>query len=174
MAYTPIKSTIRDALQGQTLDGFDPSQFESQGGMIYYSLDSAPNQIDICTLVHTFRSMHLPSLGQFIPQSGEFVSATVADTPAPLVSPSNNQVFKVDTIGVANGTVGSITATVTLTDSISEPSATVTLASEAVGAGVTKTIVLANPIYLDKNAVLAVQASGASLTYTAYVYKVVQ
>jgi len=174
MAYTPIKSTIRDALQGQTLDGFDPSQFESQGGMIYYSLDSAPNQIDICTLVHTFRSMHLPSLGQFIPQSGEFVKATVADTPAALLSPSNNQVFKVESIQAVNGTFGSITATITITDDVANPSSSVIVASQAIGAGETDVITLANPLYVDSKAILAVSASGASIDFTAYVYKVVQ
>jgi hypothetical protein len=174
MAYTPIKSTIRDALQGQTLDGFDPSQFESQGGMIYYSLDSAPNQIDICSLVHTFRSIHLPSLGQFIPQSGEFLSATVADTPNPLVSPSNNQVFKVDTIGVQNATLGAITSTVSLKTTDSGSDDEVILSTESVASGTTKTISLQNPIYLDKNATLNVKASGASLTFTVYAYKVVQ
>jgi len=173
MAYTPIKSTIRDALQGQTLDGFDPSQFESQGGMIYYSLDSAPNQIDICTLVHTFRSMHLPSLGQFIPQSGEFFTATVADTPNSIISPSNNQVFKVDTIGVQNATLGALTGTVSIktTDGGDDE---VILATESVASGTTKTISLQNPIYLDKNATLNVKASGANLAYTVYAYKVVQ
>ncbi|AXH78633.1 MAG: hypothetical protein [Circular genetic element sp.] len=172
MAYTPIKSTIRDALQGQTLDGFDPSQFESQGGMIYYSLDSAPNQIDICTLVDTFRSMHLPSLGQFIPQSGEFVEETVADTPQSLIKPINNQVFKVDTIGVQNGSLGALTATV----SIKQPlpgSGEVIIANESVAAGTTKTVSLQNPIYLDSNAELSVVATG-SLTFTIYAYKVVQ
>jgi hypothetical protein len=171
---SPSPSSIRDALQGQTIEGFDPSQFESLGGKLYYSLGSAMNQVDIHTMVQTFQAAHLPSLGQFIPQTGEFVSVTVADTPNALVSPSNNEVYKVDTIGVTNNTLGSITATVTLTDSVSEPSSTVTLASQAIGDGVTTVITLANPIYVDKNAVLAVSASGASLAYTAFVYKVVQ
>jgi hypothetical protein len=170
----PSPSSIRDALQGQTIEGFDPAQFESLGGKLYYSLGSAMNQVDIHTMVQTFQATHLPSLGQFIPQTGEFVSATVADTPNALVSPSNNEVYRIDNIGVFNGTLGSITAVVTLTNSVSEPTATVTLASQAIGAGVTTVITLANPIYIDKNAILAVSASGASLAYTAFVYKVVQ
>ena len=93
---------------------------------------------------------------------------------APLVSPSNNEVFQIDNISVTNGTLGSITGVITLTDSVSEPSATVTVASQAIGAGVTTVITLGNPIYVDKNAILAVSASGASLTFTAFVYKVVQ
>jgi len=174
MAYTPIKSSIRDALQGQTLDGFNPSQFESQGGMIYYSLDSAPNQVDICSLVHTFRSIHLPSLGQFIPQSGEFFTASVADTPNSIISPSNNQVFKVDTIGVQNATLGNLTATVSIKTSDPSSDDEVILATETVASGTTKTVSLNNPIYLDKNATLNVKSSGANLDYTVYAYKVVQ
>jgi hypothetical protein len=77
-------------------------------------------------------------------------------------------------LGQFNGTLGSITGVITLTDSVSEPSSTVTLASQAIGAGVTSVITLANPIYVDKNAVLAVSASGASLAFTAFAYKVVQ
>ena len=45
MSFVPQSSTIRDALQGQLLDQFDPSQFESQGGMLYLSLNSAINQM---------------------------------------------------------------------------------------------------------------------------------
>jgi hypothetical protein len=50
----------------------------------------------------------------------------------------------------------------------------VTLASVSIGAGTTHHFDLPNPIYLDSNAVLTVVASGATLDYTAFVYKVVQ
>jgi hypothetical protein len=171
----PSPSSIRDALQGQTIEGFDPAQFESLGGKLYYSLGSAMNQVDIHTMVQTFQAAHLPSLGQFIPQTGEFVTASVADTRAALVTPVNNEVFRVDAISVQNLTLGSLTGTIMLQSGLAPPSPkVVTLASVSIGAGTTHHFDLPNPIYLDSNAVLTVVASGATLDYTAFVYKVVQ
>ena len=34
------------------------SQFESQGGQLFYSLNSATNQVDVNTLVKTFQAVH--------------------------------------------------------------------------------------------------------------------
>ena len=73
-----------------------------------------------------------------------------------------------------NGTLGSLTATVSIKTSDSGSDEEVILATESVAAGVTKSVSLQNPIYIDKNATLNVKASGASLSYTIYGYKVVQ
>ncbi len=168
------RSQVRNQLSGQTLGAMNPGLIGTAGGQVYLNTGTANDQLALSTIAETFQGVHLPSLGQFIPQSGEFVSATVADTPAALVSPTNNEVYRIDSISVANNTIGSLIAAVTLTDSIAEPSSTVTLASEAIADGVTTVITLPNPIYVDKNAILAVSASGASLAYSAFVYKVVQ
>jgi len=167
------KSQVRNQLQGNNFATLDASLIGTAGGRVFLNPKTGNDQTAVITIAETFRGVHLPSLGQFIPQSGEFVTATVADTPAALLSPSDNEVFKVDTIGVQNATLGAITATVSIVDAI-PGSKEVILATESVAAGTTKTIALQNPIYLDKNAVLSVVASGASLAYTAYVYKVVQ
>jgi hypothetical protein len=168
------KSQVRDQLQGEDFATLDASLIGTAGGRVFLNPKTGNDQTAVITIAETFRGVHLPSLGQFIPQSGEFVSATVADTPAALVSPSNNEVYRIDNISVANNTLGSLTAVVTLTDSIAGPSASVLVASQAIGDGDTTVITLPNPIYVDKNAVLAVSASGASLAYSAFVYKVVQ
>ena len=144
------------------------------GGRVFLNTGTANDQTAVISIADSFRAVHVPTLGQFIPQSGEFFTATVADTPNSIISPSGNQVFKVDTIGVQNGTLGSLTATVSIKTSDSGSDEEVILATESVAAGVTKSVSLQNPIYIDKNATLNVKASGASLSYTIYGYKVVQ
>ena len=175
MAYTPIKSTIRDALQGQTLDGFDASQFESQGGMLFFSLDSAPNQIDVCTLVSTFRSVHLPSYGQFIPQSGALFNESFADTPVPIIKPTNNEVVVLTHMSVTNSNLGpDLVATLSMnTQSAPFLSAAVTLVETTVPAGETVIVALTNPIKVDSVNSLSIVGTG-SMTAQYYTHKVVQ
>ena len=176
MAYTPIKSTIRDALQGQTLDGFDPSQFEAQGGMIYFSLDSAPNQIDVCTLVNTFRSVHLPSYGQFIPQSGAVFNDSFGDTPVPIIKPTNNEVVVLTHMSITNSNLGGpgLVATLSMnTQSAPFLSASVTLVKTTVPDGETVIVDLTNPIKVDSVNSLSIVGTG-SMTVQYYTHKVVQ
>lgn len=168
------KSQVRNQLQGKDFGTLDASLIGTAGGRVFLNPKTGNDQTAVITIAETFRGVHLPALGQFIPQSGEFVTASVADSPAALLSPTDNEVFRVDTIGVQNATLGDITATVSIVDSFPITGNSVVLATESVALGTTKTVLLQNPIYLDKNAVLTVVASGASLDFTAYVYKVVQ
>ena len=168
------RSQVRDQLSGKTLGDLVASTLGDAGGRVFLNTGTANDQTAVISIADSFRAVHVPTLGQFIPQSGEFFTATVADTPNSIISPSGNQVFKVDTIGVQNGTLGSLTATVSIKTSDSGSDEEVILATESVAAGVTKSVSLQNPIYIDKNATLNVKASGASLSYTIYGYKVVQ
>ena len=102
----PIPGTIRDSLQGQTLDGFDPSQFSTAGGMLFYSMDSAPNQIDIHSLVSTFQSVHLPTYGQVIPQSCVITEYATVGPPVSIAAPVNNEIIKVANISIDNNSLG--------------------------------------------------------------------
>ena len=114
----PVQSSIRDALQGQTLSSLNPADFVSQGGMLYYSLDSATNQSDIHTMIRTFQAAHLPALGQSIPQSGAVVNTALSgDSTTALAGPSNNEVWKVEAMSFTNGTLGAIKVSVYLWDS---------------------------------------------------------
>lgn len=171
----PASSTVRDALQGQTLEAFDALQFEQLGGKLYYSLGSAMNQVDIHTMVSTFQSVHLPTFGRFIPQSGEFSSATVGDSPATLIEPSDNEVYAVTMIGMQNETLGSLDITLTLSDAAAEN--TIIINEQTITAGEQKSFsptLLGGTLLLDSNAKLTVVASGASIKVTAYIHKVVQ
>jgi len=168
------KSQVRSQLQGKDFGTLDASLIGTAGGRVFLNPKTGNDQTAVITIAETFRGVHLPSLGQFIPQSGEFVKATVADSPAALLSPADNQVYKIESIQAVNGTFGSITATITITDDVANPTSSVVVAKQAIGAGDTDVITLASPLYVDSNAILAVVASGASLDYTAYVYKVVQ
>ena len=167
------RSQVRDQLSGKTLGDLVASTLGDAGGRVFLNTGTGNDQTAVVSIADSFRAVHVPTLGQFIPQSGEFFTATVADTPNSIISPSDNQVFKVDTIGVQNATLGSLTATVSV-KTTGGGSEEVIIATESVAAGVTKSVSLQNPIYIDKNATLDVKASGASLAYTIYGYKVVQ
>jgi len=168
------KSQVRNQLQGKDFGTLDASLIGTAGGRVFLNPKTGNDQTAVITIAETFRGVHLPALGQFIPQSGEFVNATAADTPVALLSPVDNQVFRIESIQAVNGTLGSLTATITITDDVSNPTSSVIVATQAIGAGETDVITLASPLYVDSNATLAVSASGASIDYTAYVYKVVQ
>lgn len=166
------KSQVRNQLQGNDFATLDPSLIGTAGGRVFLNPKTGNDQTAVITIAETFRGVHLPSLGQFIPQSGEFFSETVADTPQALISPTDNQVFKIDTIGVQNGSLGALTATVSI-KAIFPSDDEVIIATESVAAGTTKTVSLQNPIYIDSNATLTVVATG-SIAFTIYAYKVVQ
>ena len=169
------KSQVRDQLQGKDFATIDASLIGTAGGRVFLNPKTGNDQTAVITIAETFRGVHLPSLGQFIPQSGEFVTVTVADTRNGLVTPTDNQVFRIDSISVSNTGIPDLTATVKLTDSVAEPTSNVTLAKQVIAGGDTTAVIsLTNPIYIDKNAILTVEASGSSLAFTAFVYKVVQ
>jgi len=114
----PVKSSIRDALQGQTLAAIDPADFVSQGGQLYYSLDSSTNQGDIHTMIRTYQAAHLPALGQHIPKSNAVVSTALSgDSTTALAGPTNNEVWQVSGMSFQNLTLGAIKVTVYLWDS---------------------------------------------------------
>jgi len=171
----PASSTVRDALQGQTLEAFDAVQFEELGGKLYYSLGSAMNQVDIHSMVQTFQSVHLPTFGRFIPQSGTWRTVEVSDTPQNLVAPSGNEVMGVNMIGFHNQTLGSLDITVTLWNLADEES--IIIAEETLTLGQQKSLsptLFGGTLLLDSNAKLTAVASGAAVHVTTYYHKVVQ
>lgn len=114
----PEKSSIRSSLQGTELSTLDPALFETLGGQLYYSLDSAANQSDIHTMIRTFQAAHLPSLGQCIPQSGAVISTALSgDSTTALAGPTNNEVWQVAGMSFQNGTLSAIKVSVYLWDS---------------------------------------------------------
>jgi hypothetical protein len=168
-------SQLRNQLKDITFDDITASNIQTIGGRVYADSSSRENVNDLVNVQTAWAAVHIPSKGQFIPQSGEFVTASVSDTRAALVTPTNNEVYRIDAISAQNLTLGSITGTIMLQSGLAPPTPTVvTISSASVGAGETVTFTLPNPIYLDSNAILTVVASGASLDYTAFVYKVVQ
>jgi hypothetical protein len=167
----PASSTVRDALQGQTLEAFDAAQFEALGGKLYYSLGSAMNQVDIHTMVETFRSVHAPSYGQFIPQSSAIVSETIegGGAPSTIMAPSNNEVLVLSQLIFTNETLGNAAVTASINVGIN----TMQILAETVALGSTKVVTFYNVVKLDSNATLTVNAD-VEITATGYTYKVVQ
>lgn len=165
-------SQLRNQLKDITFDNITAANIQTVGGRVYADQASASNVDDLVNVQSGWAAVHSPTFGQSIPGTGEWVQATVADTPASLVDPSGNEVYEVSMVGVHNETLGSLTVTITLSDN--EDEKTIILASEAITAGLQKAITFANPVYIDTNAKLTVEASGASIACTAYLLKIVQ
>ena len=172
---SPVSSTVRDALQGQTLEDFDAAQFEALGGKLYYSLGSSMNQVDIHTMVQPFQSVHAPAYGQFIPQSGEWAATSIATGVTDILTPSNNEVQGVTLIGLHNETLGSLDITITLSDLADEK--TIIISEQTLTAGEQKALsptLMGGTLLIDSNAKLTAVASGDSVIVTTYSHKVVQ
>jgi len=172
---SPVSSSVRDALQGQTIEDFDAAQFEELGGKLYYSLGSAMNQVDIHTMVQTFQSVHAPAYGQFIPQSGAWTEDSIATGIVDLIEPSNNEVYGVGLIGLKNETLGSLDITITLWDLLDEKE--IVISEQTLTSGEQKALsptLYGGTLLIDSNAKLTAIASGDNVTVTTYSHKVVQ
>jgi len=165
-------SELRNQLKDITFDDITAANIKTVGGRVYADSKSRDNVNDLVNVQSAWAAVHSPTFGQPIPETGEFVSATVADTPASLIAPSDNEVYLCSMVGVNNETLGALTVTITLSDLADEK--TIIIAAEEIAAGLQKAITFANPMYIDSNAKLTVVASGASISCTAYPIKVVQ
>jgi len=165
-------SQLRNQLKDITFDNITAANIQTVGGRVYADQASASNVDDLVNVQSGWAAVHSPTFGQPIPGTGEFVTATVADTPASLIAPSGNEVYQISMVGVHNETLGALTVTITLSDI--EDEKTIIIASEEIAAGLQKAITFANPMFIDSSAKLTVEASGASITCTAYPLKVVQ
>lgn len=174
------RSQVRDQLSGKTLGDLTPSLLGTAGSRVFLNTGTANDQTAVVSIADSFRAVHLPSLGQVIPQSGEFVTATVADTPNKIVSPSGNEVFRVEAIDVLNAySGGGLPPTLTAIVRIADPDypttdRSVVIAKADITLSEPQSLIIPANLFVDSNAVITVEASEASLTFTAYVTKVVQ
>ena len=165
-------SILRNQLKDITFEDITGANILLVGGRVFADAGSKESVNDLVNIQTAWAAIHSPTYGQPIPQTGEFMSAEVSDSPASLIAPSDNEVYRVDMVGVHNATLGALTVTITLSDLNDEK--TIIIASEEIAAGLQKAITFANPMYIDSNAKLTVLASGAAITCTAYPLKVVQ
>ena len=169
------RSQVRDQLSGKTLGDLVASTLGDAGGRVFLNTGTGNDQTAVVSIADSFRAVHVPTLGQIIPQSGEFVQATVADTAADLLRPIGNQVYKVECIDAENNTLGTLTATVTIANkNFPLTNTRVVVAKADIAAGDKASISIPTNLYIDSEASLMVEASGASILFTAYVAKVVQ
>lgn len=168
----PVKSSIRDALQGQTLAVINPSDFVSQGGQLYYSLDSSTNQSDIHTMIRTFQAAHLPALGQHIPQSsfGQTTNCS-GDSATTLTNPENNEVWKLLAVECSNSSLSAVTVKLEVTVGGND----ITIADQVdIAAGAQgKKLDIGFPITIDSNSSLRLTHT-ADINIACYFVKVVQ
>jgi len=104
---------IRDQLQTLTGAELLASQLSSAGGKAFVSLNAKPTQLDMNEVTNFWRSIHVPTYGNPIPNSGATVSSTVAADPV-VLQVATNEVATLQAMILTNAD-GANPGTVTLT-----------------------------------------------------------
>lgn len=73
-------SDIRNELHTLTVGNIKPTQIETAGDKLYFSLDSMDSQLDIQEIVDTYRAVHCPTYGQVIPYSITIANKNATNT----------------------------------------------------------------------------------------------
>jgi len=161
---------LRNILKTINFGSLTAGNINDIGKNVFADLGAKTDITNLQEITDAWRAVTTPSYGQFIPQSGEFVTAAVEDTVTTLIAPTGNQVYECSYIGGLNGTFGSLTLTVTLSNLAGDVK--VIMAEEVFTTGQEKAISFQNPIFVDSNAKLTVVASAATIDVTAYIHKV--
>lgn len=104
---------IRDQLQTLTGAELLASQLSAAGGKAFVSINAKATQLDMNDVTNFWRSIHVPTYGNPIPNSGTTVSSTVDVQPVVLQVPTN-EVATLQAMILTNAD-GVNPATVTLT-----------------------------------------------------------
>ena len=105
-------SEIRNQLKSQSIDSLLPTSIEAVGGRIFPDETSLQGQLDFSQVIRLWQSVHSPSFGSAIGQTGATNSVSGAET---LLSVSKSQVAEVQTMEFTNaGGAAPITITLKL------------------------------------------------------------
>ena len=166
---------LRNILKSINFGELTAAQVNQVGSGVFADINAKTDMKNLNEITNAWRAVTNPSYGQFIPQSGEFFRATVADTAQAIISPTGNEVYRVIAISLSNQTLGTLNGTVTLKTSAAGSDNEVEIGGVAVNAGDTAALEptnLGTNIFLDSNATLNVVSSGASLQFDVYACKV--
>ncbi len=158
---------LRNLLKDITMGNLTPDQINAVGKNVYADFMAKRDLDGLQDIVGAFRSVTVPTYGQFVPQSGAITGVTTDGT-ATLIEATGNEVIEVMAIDCVNGTLGALTCQLTLTDGVNTIQLT---AAETVGPGARKIFSLTNPIYIDSNVKLQATNSG-EMTVQVYSSKV--
>ncbi len=160
-------SELRNLLKNIRFGDLTGNQINDAGKIAYADVGAKQAIEQISDIRKAWSAVTVPSVGQYIPQTGA-ISAVTTDSTATLIEPSGNEIVKVMNIDVINNTLGALTCQLTLTDGVNTIQLT---AAETVGTGARKIFSLTNPIYIDSNVKLQATNSG-EMTVQVYSSKV--
>ena len=105
---------LRNQLKSQTLGDVLPEAFKQVGGSVYPDEPSSTYLENFRDIVHSYQSVHLPTLGLPIPQSTNVTTAIQTDsqTEQTLITAENNETYEILSIsGAFNGLTTNISST---------------------------------------------------------------
>ena len=170
-------SQLRNQLKDITFDDLTAAQIQLVGGRVYADSASRENVNDLVNVQKAWQAVHTPTVGQFIPQTGVWVTNEVSTGEEILIQATGNEVIDASYVGMYNGTAGTLTFSAWL-EGANPLERMFFCVDENVQAGqylnLLQVLRQNFPIRIDSGATLNVSASGASLLFSAYTYKVVQ
>jgi len=164
-------SQLRNQLKDITFDDITAGNIKTVGGRVYADSKSRENVNDLVNLKRGWDAVHIPTKGQFIPESSTMTIEIVegGGAPATMMAPSGDQVQVLGQLVFVNETGGAAAVTASINMGLSS----MQVIAETVGAGVTKVVTFYNEVKLDSNATFTVNAD-VQITASAFCYLVVQ
>lgn len=159
---------LRNILKSINFGELTAAQVNQVGSGVFADINAKSDMKNLNEITNAWRAVTIPSYGQFIPQSGAFFETTGSDDT--ILTPTNNEVYKIIAMQVANETLGGITAKVALQSSSLSSNEEVLLYTASVGAGEVIHISQAKDIQLDVSSKILTEGDG--LKFTIYAAKV--
>lgn len=156
-----------------TFDDITAGNIQTVGGRVYADAASRDNVNDLVNVQDAWSAVHIPSRGQFIPQTSEVLYRSMdSGVAAVVMAPTSNQVQVMNQLTLINGGEGTATITGTITDTNSALGSSMVIISESLTAG--ETVIIGREVKLDANATLSLVASAGGFEFGAYLHLVVQ
>jgi len=166
-------SQLRNQLKDITFDDITASNIQTVGGRVYADSSSRENVNDLVNVQKAWSAVHIPSKGQFIPQTSEvFQRSMDSGVVTTVMAPTGNQVQVMNQLNLTNSGEGTATITGTITDTNSELGPSMIIISESLTAG--ETVIIGREVKIDANATFSLVASAGGFDIGAYLHLVVQ
>ena len=145
-------SQLRNQLKDITFDDLTAANIQLVGGRVYADSASRENVNDLVNVQNAWQAVHAPTYGNPIPSTG-VLEAVPSENGVELkiVSPGDNEVYRVFGFFVENASVGSLTFTGSISDTTYIVPVTELDATIAGGKTVFVPLSSAQPLFIDKN-----------------------
>ena len=92
---------LRNQLKSQTLGEVSPDAFKQVGSSVYPDSPSIQDLAAFREIVHSFQSVHLPTLGSPIPKTSFYKDTSVSGTTTDLITAGSNEILEIISIAAA-------------------------------------------------------------------------